>query len=74
MHVDRCVCFNITFARLLQHVEEHGGRDVVTFEQLQSRYQCGRGCGLCVPYIRKMLQSGETEFPLEPPTKAQSLP
>jgi bacterioferritin-associated ferredoxin len=24
---------------------------------------CGAGCGLCRPYLRRMLATGETEFP-----------
>lgn len=67
MHVDRCVCFNVTFARLNAYVESHGGSGAVTLEQLQSRFHCGRGCELCVPYIQKMLRTGETSFPLQPP-------
>ena len=31
-------------------------------ESLMDRTGCGAQCGLCRPYLRRMLQTGETEF------------
>jgi bacterioferritin-associated ferredoxin len=30
--------------------------------QLMAETGCGAGCGLCRPYLRRMLRTGETEF------------
>lgn len=68
MEVDRCVCFEVTFDRLKRHADEHGGG----YEQLRREFNCGRGCGLCIPYIRRMLRTGETSFPVDTPASADS--
>jgi bacterioferritin-associated ferredoxin len=60
MHVDRCVCFDVTFRRLKDHADATGA----DFAELQRTFGCGRGCGLCVPYICRMLRTGETSIPL----------
>jgi NAD(P)H-nitrite reductase large subunit len=33
-------------------------------EKLMERTQCGQGCGLCEPYIKIMLRTGETAIPV----------
>ncbi len=33
-----------------------------TVEQISEAVGCGTGCGLCRPYLQKMLISGEVEF------------
>jgi len=63
MKVDRCVCFNVTFATLKAYAERTGA----DLDGLTARYGCGRGCGLCIPYIRRMLREGRTAFDLHPP-------
>ena len=63
MRVDRCVCFDVTFRTLKACVEETGCGQ----EGLTVRFGCGRACGLCLPYIRRMLETGETSFALIPP-------
>ena len=63
MKVDRCVCFEVTFTELKAYADEHG----CDFGGLAARFGCGRGCGLCIPYIRRMLATGETSFTLVPP-------
>ena len=68
MQVDRCVCFEVSFGELKAYVEKTGGG----FDELTVHFGCGRGCGLCVPYIRKMLETGETAFPLIPPGEPAS--
>lgn len=59
MTVDRCVCFGRTFADL-QAVAERTG--AATVEALQAHAAFGRKCGLCRPYVRRMLATGETVF------------
>jgi NAD(P)H-nitrite reductase large subunit len=58
--VDRCVCFKVTFAELIRLNRESGAG----FEELQERTGCGRGCGLCVPYVKAALASGRARLPV----------
>jgi bacterioferritin-associated ferredoxin len=58
MKVDRCVCFDVSFRRLKAHADEHG----CGLAQLQATFGCGRACAFCLPYLRRMLQTGETSF------------
>lgn len=59
MHIERCVCFNQTFADLRTVAEQHGCR---TLEALQEHVLFGMRCRLCHPYVRRMLETGETVF------------
>jgi bacterioferritin-associated ferredoxin len=63
MHVDRCICHAVTFAEL----KEISDRDGLDFAGLRARTGCCRGCGLCEPYIRLMLCTGRTSFPVLSP-------
>jgi bacterioferritin-associated ferredoxin len=60
MGVDRCVCHGVTFAELKRIARRTGAG----MEGLQARTGCGRGCGLCIPYIRIMLETGRTDLPV----------
>ena len=57
--ITRCVCFDVTFATLKVYADKHG----CGLDELTKRFGCGRGCALCVPYIRRILLTGETSFP-----------
>ncbi len=59
MRVYRCVCDDVTFAELKKLAET---KNVSTLEKLQQDRPFGRSCGLCVPYVRRMLEDGITEF------------
>lgn len=59
MPVDRCVCFNITFAELKKYAQT---RPDCGIDDLRERFGCTRGCALCLPYIQAMLATGRTEF------------
>ncbi|MEO0483717.1 MAG: hypothetical protein AAF138_08825 [Planctomycetota bacterium] len=59
MTVSRCVCFNTTFEELWQELCR--GRSLA---EVHLSSGCGAKCGLCVPYIRLMAQTGQTEFPV----------
>ena len=65
MRVNHCVCFETTFAELKKLAEDE---DEPTIETLQRHHPFGTNCGLCVPYVRRMLRTGETVFsvPLTP--------
>ena len=59
MRIDRCVCFNVTFADLARMAEATGAASV---EALQQHRTFGQKCRLCHPYVRRMLRTGETAF------------
>jgi bacterioferritin-associated ferredoxin len=53
-----CVCRRVSFATLLPLARaEAWGLD-----ELTTATGCGADCGLCRPYLRRMLATGETEF------------
>ena len=56
--VTQCLCRRIPFIRLLPPAREHGW----TLEDLIRETGCGGQCGLCRPYLRRMLATGEIEF------------
>lgn len=56
--VSRCICRETSFADLLPRARAHGW----DLADLMRETGCGAGCGLCRPYLRRMLQTGETVF------------
>jgi bacterioferritin-associated ferredoxin len=58
IHIDRCVCMRFPFTELLTQArtEAWGIAEVIR------ETGCGDECGLCRPYIRRMLVTGETVF------------
>ena len=56
--VDRCVCRQRPFADLLPEARSHGW----SLSRLIEATGCGGQCGLCRPYLRQMLATGQTEF------------
>jgi bacterioferritin-associated ferredoxin len=56
--VAMCVCRRVPFAVLLPLARGEGWG----LEELAAATGCGAGCGLCRPYLRRMLITGETEF------------
>lgn len=59
IHIDRCLCFKQSFAELKQLAEQH---HCTTLAELRQWAIFGQKCQLCVPYIQRMLQTGETIF------------
>lgn len=53
--VRKCVCTDTTFETLLK-----GG--VQSMKDIEDWFGCGLSCGLCRPYLERMLATGETEF------------
>jgi len=60
MAVNRCICANVPFTEL-KNLADAGIRDL---EELARRTNCGKDCGMCIPYIRVMLATGETDLPI----------
>jgi bacterioferritin-associated ferredoxin len=59
MQVTRCICQKVTFDEMKMFIDQSGA----DLDQLQDEYGCGLVCGLCTPYICRMLETGETSFP-----------
>ena len=57
-HIDRCVCRDTLFAALLPRAHAEGW----DLAGLIRATGCGGQCGLCRPYLRRMLKTGETVF------------
>lgn len=53
-----CICRETPFAQLLPRARARGW----DLEALIRETGCGAGCGLCRPYLRRMLDTGQTEF------------
>jgi bacterioferritin-associated ferredoxin len=58
MRIDRCVCMEETFADAVDLARREG----LSLAQIESRTGCGTGCGLCRPYLRRALRTGQTVF------------
>lgn len=59
MNIDRCVCYQQKFADLKVVANREGCRSL---EALQEHIVFGQNCQLCHPYVRRMLETGDTEF------------
>jgi bacterioferritin-associated ferredoxin len=57
--VKMCVCHRVSFKDLQQQAKE---RKLSSCQDLIQAGLCGGRCSLCVPYVEKMLHTGETEF------------
>lgn len=56
--IDRCICRNRRFEALLPEARERSW----SLNELVRNTGCGGQCGLCRPYLRRMLATGETAF------------
>ena len=56
--VSRCICRNVEFSELLPRARAAGWN----LNDLVRETGCGAQCGLCRPYLSRMLRTGETEF------------
>jgi bacterioferritin-associated ferredoxin len=59
MPIDRCYCYQQTFAALKTVAEATGAESV---GELQAHVTFGENCELCHPYVRRMLNTGQTSF------------
>lgn len=60
VRVERCVCFNQPFSKLLELARAEG----LSQDELSERTGCCTGCGMCKPYVRVVLSTGRTSIPL----------
>lgn len=56
--IDRCVCRQVPFSELLPQARTAGW----DLADLIRETGCGATCGLCRPYLRAMLGTGQTAF------------
>ena len=56
--VSRCICRDTPFGTLLPRARAAGW----DLADLIRETGCGGQCGLCRPYLKRMLSTGETEF------------
>jgi bacterioferritin-associated ferredoxin len=56
--ITRCICKATPFAELLAQATASGW----DLSDLIRHTGCGAQCGLCRPYLSRMLRTGETEF------------
>jgi bacterioferritin-associated ferredoxin len=56
--VSKCLCRGVSFSELLPRARAAGW----DLEHLVRETGCGAQCGLCRPYLRRMLTTGETIF------------
>jgi len=56
--VAMCVCRRTPFSQLLPLAREYEWE----LDDLVRETGCGGQCGLCRPYLRRMLATGQTEF------------
>ena len=57
--VRACLCYPHSFAELKRLAEQNQWQTVA---DITAAVGCGSGCGLCRPYLTRMLETGETEF------------
>ncbi|MEM9066530.1 MAG: hypothetical protein AAGB51_13680 [Planctomycetota bacterium] len=63
MPVDRCVCKDTTFAKLVAEARVTGE----SIETVAERCEAGRRCGLCKPYVDAVARTGRTSFDVNDP-------
>ena len=58
MRIDRCVCYDTPFKEIVKRARA----EEWTVEDIVRILGCGSGCGMCKPYLREALKTGQTEF------------
>lgn len=61
--VRACLCYPHSFTELQRLAEQNGWQTVA---DITAAVGCGGGCGLCGPYLARMLTTGETAFDILP--------
>lgn len=58
LRIDRCICHGVPFEEAVRATRQEG----LSLKQLEDRLGCGTGCGLCRPYLRRALRTGQLVF------------
>lgn len=67
--VTHCICHDLSFDAL----RERAQRDHLDIEALKNATGCCTGCGMCEPYVRLMLKTGQTAIPVLSPARCTEL-
>lgn len=57
--VDRCVCHDVPFYRVLEL-----RREGLSLNQIVEQTRCTTGCGLCASYVRQACKTGQCRLPV----------
>ncbi|MDP7029109.1 MAG: (2Fe-2S)-binding protein [Phycisphaerales bacterium] len=60
-HVDRCICHEVPFQDILDWAADRGE---TTLADIEDQWGCGGSCGMCRPYLKQVLETGESRIPL----------
>jgi len=52
--IDRCVCHNVTFKKLVNISKKYD----ISIEQAAKKLELGNKCGMCLPYIELTIKTG----------------
>ncbi len=55
----KCRCHGVRFSKMKELAQQKG---LTTVAELQRHLQFGDNCRRCVPFVRQMLETGQTEF------------
>ena len=69
-NVVRCVCCDVRFSTVLDALDELRS---TTVAELQRDLEIATGCGLCVPYVQRTIETGESAHPILPLAEAEAL-
>ena len=58
IHIDRCICADMTFKDLLEQAASEGRPP----EQIADACGMGAGCHMCEPYVQHACATGQTVF------------
>jgi len=57
--VTKCVCYDTTFEEMKEIMQKN---NLTTVDELREIKPVALNCKLCLPYINKMIETGETRF------------
>lgn len=60
--ITKCICYDTSFEEMKEIMKVN---DFKTIEQLQQYKMVAGNCKLCLPYIKKMIETGKTIFAVE---------
>ncbi len=59
INITKCICYDTTFEEMKKIMKD---RNLKTLDELIMAKTVASNCRLCVPYIKKMIETGETKF------------
>ncbi len=59
VNITKCICYDTTFEEMKKIMIE---RNINTLDELKEVKMVAANCRLCIPYICKMIETGETKF------------